>query len=54
MVTSDIRLRDYGMACYVHAQDRIGEVTQQSIEPIRPLPLYTPSRFSCGSSVVAL
>jgi hypothetical protein len=35
----------YGLVCYVHAQDRIGEVTRQSIELIGPPPRETRSRF---------
>lgn len=35
----------YGLVCYIHAQDRIGEVTRQSIELIGPPPLETRSRF---------
>ena len=35
----------YGLVCYIHAQDRIGEVTRQSIEIIGPRPLGVRSRF---------
>jgi hypothetical protein len=35
----------YGLLCYIHGQDRIGEVTLQSIELIGPAPLQTRSRF---------
>ena len=35
----------YGLVCYIHVQDRIGEVTRQSIELIGPPPLETRSRF---------
>jgi hypothetical protein len=35
----------YGLVCYVHAQDRIGEVTRQSIELIGPPPQEVRSRF---------
>jgi hypothetical protein len=35
----------YGLVCYVHVQDRIGEVTRQSIELIGAPPLETRSRF---------
>lgn len=35
----------YGLVCYIHAQDRIGEVTRQSIELIGPPPLEVRSRF---------
>ena len=35
----------YGLVCYIHIQDRIGEVTRQSIELIGPPPLETRSRF---------
>jgi hypothetical protein len=35
----------YGLVCYIHSQDRIGEVTRQSIELIGAPPLETRSRF---------
>jgi len=35
----------YGVVCYVGIQDRIGEVTRQSIELIGPPPMETRSRF---------
>lgn len=35
----------YGLICYIHAQDRIGEVTRQSIELIGPPPHEERSRF---------
>jgi len=35
----------YGLVCYIHAQDRIGEVSRQSIELIGPPPLEVRSRF---------
>lgn len=36
---------DYGLVCYVGMQDRIGEVTRQSIEIIGPPPRETRLRF---------
>jgi hypothetical protein len=35
----------YGLVCYVGSQDRIGEVTRESIEIIGPPPLETRMRF---------
>jgi len=35
----------FGLVCYVGAEQRIGEVTRQSIELISPPPLETRSRF---------
>jgi len=35
----------YGLVCYLRAQDRIGEVSRQSIELIGPPPLEARSRF---------
>jgi hypothetical protein len=35
----------YGLVCYIHVQDRIGEVARQSIELIGAPPLETRSRF---------
>jgi len=35
----------YGLVCYIHSRDRIGEVTRQSIELIGPSPLEVRSRF---------
>jgi hypothetical protein len=35
----------YGLVCYIHVQDRVGEVTRQSIELIGPPPLEVRSRF---------
>jgi len=35
----------YGLVCYVHTKDPIGEVTRQSIELIGPPPLEVRSRF---------
>jgi hypothetical protein len=35
----------YGLVCYVSAEERIGEVTRQSIELIGPPPLEIRSRF---------
>jgi hypothetical protein len=35
----------YGLVCYIGQQDRVGEVTRQSIEIIGPPPMETRSRF---------
>ncbi len=35
----------YGLACYIHAQGRIGEVTRQSVEILGPPPVEARSRF---------
>jgi hypothetical protein len=35
----------YGLVCYIGAEDRLGEVTRQSIELIGPPPVETRSRF---------
>ena len=35
----------YGLVCYVGAQDRIGEVTRESIEIIGPAPVESRTRF---------
>ena len=37
--------RRYGLVCYIGQQDRIGEVSRQSIELIGPPPMETRSRF---------